>query len=134
MNEEVRKERLEKYGAITYCEEKDVLCFGCLTADGNCKYEICLHDDPNWIAQQKRIEEKRKAAMNPKIIEAEPIKPKVEKIDIEAERKKIRNLEAKARALYMAGERKEGDRVFNKAKKARKELWEKQNKMEVRNV
>lgn len=133
MNEEIRKQKLEKYGSIAFCEERNVLCFGCLTENGECKYKICLHDDPKWIEQQKRIEEKRKAAMKPQIVEPEPTKPTVEKVDVEAERRKIRNLEAKARGLYMAGERKEADRVFNKAKKARKQLWEKQQKEEVEN-
>lgn len=127
MNEEIKKERMEKFGCITFCEERDTMCFGILTEDGKCKYDTCLHDDPDWIAQQKRIKEKRKAVMEPQLIttEEKETKSESETIDFEAEREKIRKLEAKARALYFAGERKEADRVFNRAKRARKALWNK---------
>ena len=122
MNEEVRKQELEKYGAITYCEKCDVLCFGCLTEDGSCKYEVCLHDDPKWIEQQKRIEEKRKSAR----MEAEKFthEPQAKKVNQKDQMAIIRNLEAKARSLYMAGEHSEANKIFNKAKKARKALWD----------
>ena len=134
MNEDIKKERMERFGCITYCADRDTMCFGILTADGRCKYDTCLHDDPNWIAQQKRIEEKRKAAMESQVViteemevKKEALKPKTEILDFDAEREKIRKLEAKARALYFAGERKEADRVFNRAKRARKALWNKTN-------
>lgn len=131
MNEEVRKERLEKYGAITWCEERETMCFGVLTEDGKCKHAICLHDDPKWIAQQERIEQRRKAAMK---AENEAIKPEEKnedkeiRIDIDAMWKKIHAWEEKANSLYRAGERKQADALMNKSRRARRKLWDIQHK------
>lgn len=45
--------------SITHCLREDCYCFGCVTATGACKYEMCLHDDPKWQEQQRIIERKR---------------------------------------------------------------------------
>lgn len=60
MKQEIREERLRKFGCITWCEERSTQCFGILTEDGTCKHDVCLHDRPEWIEQQRRIEQKRK--------------------------------------------------------------------------
>lgn len=110
MKEEIRKYRMDKYGAITYCEKEKVLCFGCLTEDGECKYEKCLHDIPEWHEQQARIEEKRRLANLEATKPMCPEKPKgnESKAMIETLWKTIRKNEDKANALYKAGESKNG--------------------------
>ena len=51
---------MKKYGSILYCPAQDCKCFGRDT-DGECKYKKCVLQDPEYIALQKRIEEKRRA-------------------------------------------------------------------------
>lgn len=131
MREEIRKERMDKYGCITWCSERNTMCFGALTEDGACKHDVCLHDDPKWIAQQERIERKRMEAMNQTHEEAkpEPIKETKESRNIVEEMwKKIHAWEDKANSLYRAGERKAADALINKARKARRQLWEIEHK------
>jgi len=59
MNSKTIRERMEKYGSILYCPAQDCKCFGRDT-DGECKYKKCVLQDPEYIALQKRIEEKRR--------------------------------------------------------------------------
>ena len=59
MKTEIRRERMKKYGSILYCPAQDCKCFGRDT-DEECRHEKCLLQDPEYIALQKRIEEKRR--------------------------------------------------------------------------
>lgn len=59
MKEEIRKERVNKYGSFLYCPAKGCLCFGRET-DQKCKYPTCLLDDPEHLALQQRIKENQK--------------------------------------------------------------------------
>lgn len=60
MKTEIRRERMKKYGSILYCPAQDCKCFGRDT-DEECRHEKCLLQDPEYIALQERIEEKRRA-------------------------------------------------------------------------
>lgn len=51
---------MKKYGSILYCPAQDRKCFGRDT-DEECRHEKCLLQDPEYIALQERIEEKRRA-------------------------------------------------------------------------
>lgn len=59
MQPKIRKARVKKYGSFLYCLDRDTLCFGRHTEDGSCKHEICILDDPEYIALQERIEKNR---------------------------------------------------------------------------
>lgn len=58
MDPEIREERVKKYGSFLFCPEKNTLCFGTDTEDGNCKHEHCLLEDPAYIKKQKEIDER----------------------------------------------------------------------------
>ena len=59
MQPEVWKERAEKYGSSLFCPEKETICFHINTPNGICERTVCCKDDPEYIEQQIRIEEKR---------------------------------------------------------------------------
>lgn len=124
MKEEIRQKRMQEHGCITWCEQENTMCFGCLTENGDCKYITCLHYDPNWIAQQERIEAKRRETEKPKAIETpEKVSRRETETPAQEIRRKWEHLENKARALYQAGERNEAEKVMRKARKLRTELW-----------
>ena len=60
MRENIRKERVEKYGSFLYCQNRDTLCFNINTPDGICEEKICCLDDPEYIALLQKIEKNRK--------------------------------------------------------------------------
>lgn len=131
MKEEIRRERMEKYGCITWCAERSTMCFGVLTEDGTCKHEVCLHDDPKWLEQQERIERKRMETVKQTHEAAmpEPTKEKQEnRSNVDEMWKKIHAWEDKANSLYRAGERKQANALMNKSRRARRELWEIEHK------
>lgn len=131
MKEEIRKERMEKYGTITWCAERNTMCFGVLTEDGACKHEVCLHDDPKWLEQQERIERKREQSMKQTHEAAMPgttEETKESRSIVDDMWNKIHAWEDKANSLYRAGERQAADALMNKARRARRKLWDIEHK------
>lgn len=120
MKPEIREERVKKYGSFLFCPEKNTLCFGTDTEDGNCKHEHCLLDDPAYLKKKAQIavrieendrrerEERRREAQAPPA----PIR-RQRKSAADMLREQIERKERFARTLYRENKPRRADAVMH---------------------
>lgn len=114
---EIRKERIKKYGSFLYCPERGGLCFGIDTPTGICKYDICLLDNPEYIAKQAEIDRRIQENAERERLEKDEGKAERQKPIIRRQTKtkedilndKIERLEYKIQQAYRRGRTREGD-------------------------
>lgn len=123
MNENVRDYRMAKFGTITWCEERNTQCFGCLTEDGSCKHEQCLLDDPKHIEMRERQQQKTKKPKEPPR-ETSGASHVAEERAMEIFWESIKAMEKKAEFLYRVNEKQEADKLMRKSRRMRRRLWE----------
>lgn len=119
MQAEIRKERVEQYGSFLFCPDKNTLCFGRDSEDGNCKHPSCLLEDPEYIRKREEIE-KRMKENNLREIEERGHKDETPSAPIRRQTKskkelleeEIKSKEAYARSLYRNNKPKRGDEVI----------------------
>ena len=117
MQVEIRKERIKKYGSFLWCPERSCLCFGIDTPSGVCKYDICLLDNPEYIAKQAEIdrriqenaERERLEKAEEKAERQKPIIRRQTKTKEDILNDKIERLEYKIQQAYRRGRTREGD-------------------------
>lgn len=130
MREDIRKERVAKYGSFLVCPQRDTLCSnmeerwktGC-----DCSLKPCILDDPEYIA----LKEKQKRNMQKRLIEerelleeeknAAPIRRQTKTWE-ELQHRKIARLEAESRRAYRKNMTGTGERKLHEAIMMRKEL------------
>lgn len=55
-----REERVKEYGSFLFCPKRDVLCMAHdFEGNGECLRESCILDDPEYQAQQERIQQRQ---------------------------------------------------------------------------
>lgn len=120
MKPEIRKMKMEKYGSILFCPEKNTLCFGTDTEDGNCKHEHCLLDDPAYLKKQEEIEERiavnaRREQERRKTEHHDPPAPirRQRKSAADMLREQIERKERFARTLYRENKPRRADAVMH---------------------
>lgn len=123
MREDIRKARVKKYGSFLYCPQGDCLCV-CLNNEyGTCKRAVCLHDDPEWLQLQERIEKNRKRAATSGV--NIPEKPQ-ENIRMQtgqaALKERIRQKEELSERLYRENKPQLAETVFRQAQIMKGEL------------
>lgn len=121
MQGETRMERIKKYGSFLFCPERQRLCFAINNDEGICERAVCYSDDPEWIAQQKKIDETVKENARKELEEkrrkkeaaassAGQIKDAIRSLTEEIDRK-----EKFARKLYRSNKPRAGDAVMQEA-------------------
>ena len=124
---DARQEHMKKYGSFLYCEKRDTLC---VHMDGNwmigCGRTMCILDDPEYIALQKRIEENRIRASKrqEKKEQAAPIRNQKNMIRSHEQRLKdeIRRLEEESQEAFRDSRPADGETLFNRAQIMRGQL------------
>lgn len=128
-----RQEHMQKHGSFLYCEDRDTLCTFKeeeWRTGQRCSRRPCIIDDPENIAQQKRIEQNRKAQIE---TERQHRKEEKDAAPIRDQRNQIKNyinmkldeihrIEERSRQAYQNNRPKEGDTLFNRARIMRGEL------------
>lgn len=129
MRQEVRKERIEKYGSFLFCPERETICFHIDTPDGKRARSICCKDDPEYIRQQEIIDENRR-----KNAEEEEKKRQQEKLDPPAPirmqtksrkdwlEEKIAYKENRAQQFYKNNKPKIADQIMHEVMILRRQL------------
>lgn len=110
MREDIRKARVEKYGSFLYCPEWDTICSFRDTEDGTCGREECLHEEPEWLELQERIEENRKKHTTKREEPQTNIRTQ-HRTRQEILQREIDRKSAEARRCYRKGWTKKGDRL-----------------------
>ena len=101
--EKAKKEHFERYGSILACPERDTICS---FMDGawisGCRRVPCIKDDPEDIALQLRIKEKRRQTAAEKKESADPPAPIRNQSKLEERRmqQRVDQLYADAREMY----------------------------------
>lgn len=120
MQPKSRKQRIEEYGSFLFCPEKDTLCFGMDNPEGICERALCFLEDPEYIAQQKRIaktmeENVRKEQAEREREKLKPPAPIRRQTKTKAQylQEKIQYKEEKARSLYRANKPKAADSIMH---------------------
>ena len=119
MENKIHKSKIEKYGSFLYCQERQCLCFGCYTEDGNCKHESCILDSPEHEELMERIRRNReKNKVLQKLENREEKNTKIRaqrKSKIEILKNEIAKKEAYARACYKNNNPRKGDEASGEA-------------------
>lgn len=129
MQPKSRKERIKEYGSFLFCPNKDTLCFAINNEDGICERALCYLEDPEYIAQQKRIaktmeenarrewEEKQREKLNPPAPIRRQTKTKAQYLQEQIETK-----EEKARYLYRTNKPRAADSLMHEVTRLRSQL------------
>ena len=128
-----RQKHMQKHGSFLYCEDRDTLCTFKeeeWETGQHCSRRPCIIDDPENIAQQKRIEQNRKAQIEKERQhrkeekDAAPIRDQRNRIQsyINMKLDEIHRIEEQSRQAYLHNRPKEGDTLFNRARIMRGEL------------
>ena len=129
MQPKSREERIKEYGSFLFCPEKDTLCFGMDNPEGICERALCFLEDPEYIAQQKRIaktmeenvrrewEEKERERLDPPAPIRRQTKTKAQYLQ-----EQIENKEKQARYLYRTNKPKAADNVMHEVTRLRGQL------------
>lgn len=126
MREDIRKERVKKYGSFLYCAHRDTICSFMDNELAVCPRAECILDNPEYIALQKRIEMNR--LQNGKQLEKEEPYPKRKEpkqkpmTEREYLLEQIRRKEALSERLYRENKPKAADMVFRQAQIMKGEL------------
>lgn len=126
MREDIRKERVKKYGSFLYCAHRDTICSFMDNELAVCPRAECILDNPEYIALQERIEMNR--LQNGKQLEKEEPYPRrkepkqkpMTRRDYLLEQ--IRRKEALSERLYRENKPKAADMVFRQAQIMKGEL------------
>lgn len=126
MREDIRKERVKKYGSFLYCAHRDTICLCMDNELAVCPRAECILDDPEYIALQERIERnrlknnKQEEKEEPYPRRKEPKKKPMTRREYLLEQ--IRRKEALSERLYRENKPKAADMVFRQAQIMKGEL------------
>lgn len=126
MREDIRKERVKKYGSFLYCAHRDTICSFMDNELAVCPRAECILDDPEYKALQERIERNR--LKNLKQAEKEEPYPRRKEpkqkplTGREYLLEQIRRKEALSERLYRENKPKAADMVFRQAQIMKGEL------------
>lgn len=138
LKEEIRRQQerhMKKHGSILFCPERNTICTFMFGAwEIGCQRALCIKDDMDNIALQKRIEIRRTAEKKERRCEeqAAQIRNQTGRIKSYRQQKldEIHRLEKKSQEAYHNNKPKQGDALFAKARFLRGELkkWEDERK------
>lgn len=129
MQPKSRKQRIEEYGSFLFCPDKDTLCFGMDNPEGVCERALCFLEDPEYIAQQKKItktmeenvrrewEEKEREKLDPPAPIRRQTKTKAQYLQ-----EQIENKEKLARHLYRTNKPRAADNIMHEVTRLRGQL------------
>ena len=129
MQPKSRKERIEEYGSFLFCPDKETLCFAINNDEGICERALCYLEDPEYIAQQKRIAktmeenvrreqaEREREKLNPPAPIRRQTKTKEQNLQ-----EQIRIKEEKARYLYRTNKPRAADNLMHEVTRLRGQL------------
>lgn len=126
MREDIRKERVKKYGSFLYCTHRDTICSYMDNELAICPRADCILDDPGYIALQERIAKNR--LKNSRQTEKEELYParKEQKPKPMTRREylleQIKRKEELSERLYRENKPKAADMVFRQAQIMKGEL------------
>lgn len=126
MREDIRKERVAKYGSFLYCAHRDAICSFMDNELAVCPRVECILDDPEYIALQERIERnrlknnKQEEKEEPHPNRKEPKQKPMTRREYLLEQ--IRRKEALSERLYRENKPKAADMVFRQAQIMKGEL------------
>lgn len=126
MREDIRKERVKKYGSFLYCAHRDTICSYMDNELAVCPMAECILDNPEYIALQERIEMNR--LQNGKQLEKEEPYPRRKETKQKPMTRRdylleqIRRKEALSERLYRENKPKAADMVFRQAQIMKGEL------------
>lgn len=132
MNEELRMQRVEKYGSFLYCPMRDTLCFGRYT-NRKCKYDSCILDDPDYQELQRTIEHNRRKRNESRQKEETAYTPpcrSAPRSENQFAWERIHAMEEQAAQLYRKNKPKIADGLMAKAMNMRRRLIQEDKRKE----